>query len=270
MEPLSFLAFGFMQRATLAGLFLGVLLASLGVFVTLRNMAFFGEGIAHGSLAGIALAVFAGLSPLPVAMGWAVILALLIFFLERRTRLSADSVLGILFTSSMALGVVIMNMTHGYQPELISFLFGSILSVSYFDLFIIIGCSLVILTWLFFSHRQLTLLSLSEEQATVAGVPVALQTVLFYIALALATVLGVKILGIILISALLIIPAATSRIFAENFRSHMIWSVVFSELIIFFGLAFSFYLNTPSGATIVLLGAIIFFLVAGKKLLQRP
>jgi ABC-type Mn2+/Zn2+ transport system permease subunit len=268
MDLLDFLSFQFMQRAVITGIFLGFLLAGLGVFVALRNMAFFGEGVAHASLAGIALAILTGVSPLPIAMLWAVVLALLIFFLENKTKLSIDTMIGIFFTSSMALGVILMNFTTGYQPELISFLFGSILAVSPSDLMIIGLCTVVIMSWLFLSKRQLTLMSLSEDQAAVSGVPVRLQTALFYVALALATVLGVKILGIILISALLIIPPAISRMATESFRWYFFWSILFSELIIFFGLAFSFYLDFPSGATIVLLGTLVFFVMAIWKTLH--
>lgn len=260
MELLEFIQYPFMQRALIAGLFLGILLASLGVFVTLRNMSFFGEGIAHASLAGIAFAIIAGLNPLPVAIILAVILALLIFTLEQKTRLSVDMAIGIFFTSAMALGVVLMSFTKGYQPELLSFLFGSILSVTNFDLWIIAISTTAILAWLFLSQRQLIFLSLSEEQAIVNGILVKLQTALLYTTLAIATVLGVKILGIILVSALLIIPPAISRLHARSFRSHMITSILFSEIIIITGLAFSFFYDLPSGATIVLVGTFLFIL----------
>ncbi|MBI4713680.1 metal ABC transporter permease [Candidatus Uhrbacteria bacterium] len=258
MDILEFLQFPFMQRALIAGILLGVLLASLGIFVTLRRMAFFGEGIAHASLAGIAIAVLAGLNPLPVAIVWSIILAFLIFVLEQKTKLPIDTVIGIFFTSAMALGVVLMNFTTGYQPELMSFLFGSILSVSFADLITIAISTIVIITWLIFSRRQITFLSLSEEQAIVSGVPVRLQTAALYVALAIATVLGVKILGIILVSALLIIPPAISRLHAKSFRSHLILAVLFSEIIIVLGLALSFFFDLPSGATIILVGAFLF------------
>ena len=249
-----------MQRALVAGVLLGVLLACLGIFVTLRRMAFFGEGIAHASLAGIAIAILTGFSPLPVAIVWAIILALLIFTLEQKTKLPIDTVIGIFFTSAMALGVVLMNFTSGYQPELLSFLFGSILSVSISDLWTIAISTIIILTWLISSRRQLTFLSLSEEQAIVSGVPVRLQTAILYVALSIATVLGVKILGIILVSALLIIPPAISRLHAKSFRSHMILAVLVSEITIIFGLALSFFYDLPSGAVIVLVGAFLFLL----------
>ena len=268
MNLFEFLSYPFMQRAVIAGLFLGILLASLGVIVTLRKMAFFGEGIAHASLAGIAIAVLTGISSLPVAIVWSVILALLIFALEHRTHLSTDAVIGIFFTFSMAIGVVIMQLIPGYQPELISFLFGSILSISVADVLVTVGCTLVILSWYYLSRRQLLFLSLSEEQAIVSGVPVRIQTALLYVALAIATVLGVKMLGIILISALLILPASISQMLSTSLRTHVILSVVVADFIIFFGLALSFYLDLPSGATIVLLGSLLFFLVSIKHLFR--
>ncbi len=268
MYMIEFLSYPFMQRALIAGLLLGILLASLGVIVTLRRMAFFGEGIAHASLAGIAIALLSGMNSLPVAILWSVILALLIFVLEKRTQLSTDAVIGIFFTFSMAIGVVIIHLIPGYQPELISFLFGSILSISVTDVFVITGCTFLILSWYYVSRQQLLFLSLSEEQAIVSGVPVQVQTALLYVALAIATVLGVKMLGIILISALLILPASTSQLFSASLRHHVILSILIAECTIFFGLALSFYLDLPSGATIVLLGSILFFVVSLKRLFR--
>ena len=255
------LSYPFMQRAFIAGIFLGLLLASLGVLATLRKMAFFGEGIAHASLAGIALAIFAGMSPLPIAIAWAVLVAVIIYWLERSTQLSSDTLIGILFTASMALGVIIMSQTAGYQPELISFLFGSILTIRPSDLWVIGLCSVIILAWLIPSLKQLTYLSLNEDAARIAGMKTKTQTLLFYIALAVATVLGVKILGIVLVSALIVLPAATGRLLSSSFRSYMWMSLLVSELIIVIGLALSYVYDLPSGATIVLTGAGLFFLV---------
>lgn len=256
------LSFPFMQRALIAGAILGILLASLGVIATLRKMAFFGEGVAHASLAGIAIAIFAGFAPLPVALLWSVLIAVLIFTLEKSTKLPSDTLIGILFTASMAVGVIVMSFTSGYQPELISFLFGSILAITTVDLLIIAAVSALILTWFFISLRQLTYLSLSEENATVAGVPVAQQTLLFYIALAVATVLGVKILGIILVSALIVLPPAISRVGASSFRNYFTGSILTSEFVIISGLVLSYIYDLPSGAVIVLVGATLFLIAS--------
>jgi len=262
---LEMFSYPFMQRAFISGVLLGILLASLGIFVTVRKMAFFGDGIAHSSLAGIAVAVLAGLAPLPVALVWALLVALLIWRLERSTRLPSDTLIGVFFTASMALGIVLMSFTHGYQPELVSFLFGSILAIQPSDLIITGLLSTVIMIWIIASFRSLTFMSLAEDNASVAGVDVKLQTAALYVALALATVLGVKILGIILVSALIILPTAIGRILSGSFRGYVIASMLLSEAMILVGLTLSYLYDLPSGATIVLVGTAIFFLAAAWR-----
>ena len=259
---LDLLSYPFMQRALIAGIILGLLFASLGVIATLRKMAFFGEGVAHASLAGIAIGVLAGVAPLPLALAWGAGVATLIYVLERTTKLSSDTLIGILFTASMALGVVLIAQTEGYQPALLSFLFGSILTIKTGDLALIAIFAVLILGWFFLSLRQLTLLSLSEESASVAGVPVRAQTFIFYISLAIATVLGVKILGIILVSALIVLPPAISRLFTSSFKSYLTVSIVVAEFIMVVGLILSFELDLPSGAMIVLVGSGLFLIAA--------
>ena len=262
-------SYPFMQRAFIAGAVLGILLAALGIFVTLRKMTFFGDGVAHSSLAGIAIAILLGIPPLPAAIAWGVLIALLIYGLEHKTNLPTDTLIGIFFTSSMALGVILMSFTSGYQPELISFLFGSILSITTFDLTLIITTAAIIMLWYILSFRQLTFMSLSEEIAIIAGVPVALQNAFFYVALAVATVLGVKILGIILVSALLVLPSATSRLVTSSFKQHIFASLVLSEIIVFSGLSLSYFYDLPSGATIILFGTGLFFLATLLKAVRR-
>lgn len=269
MILLEMLSYPFMQRALIAGAILGILLASLGVIATLRKMAFFGEGVAHASLAGIAIAVLSGFAPLPVAIAWAVIVAVSIYSLERTTKLPSDTLIGILFTASMALGVILISFTNGYQPELISFLFGSILTISDSDLIVISSTSAVILFWFFASLPQLTFLSLSEEQAVVSGIKTKQQTLLFYIALAVATVLGVKILGIVLVSALLVLPPAISRIGSTSFKSYFTGSIFVSEFVILTGLILSYLYDLPSGAVIVLVGACLFGIASLFQLIRR-
>lgn len=262
MELLEMISYPFMQRAFTAGAVLALLLASLGIFVTVRKMAFFGDGIAHSSLAGISIAILAGLSPLPVALAWAVAIALLIWWLEKNTRLPSDTLIGIFFTASMALGVILMSFTRGYQPELVSFLFGSILAIRHIDLLLIASIGAAIMLWLALSFRQLTFMSLSEDQAAIAGVPVRLQTVVLYVTLAMATVLGVKILGIILVSALLILPPAASRLLTSTLRGHVVMSLVLAEIMVLAGLAVSYLYDLPSGATVILVGTAMFALAA--------
>lgn len=266
MEYLELFSYPFMQRAFITGAVLALLLAGLGVFVTLRKMAFFGDGIAHASLAGIAIALLAGTSPLPIAIVWGIFIALLIYWLEGHTRLPSDTLIGIFFTASMALGVILMSFTAGFQPELISFLFGSILSIQPEDLWIITIVAAAVLVWLIPSYRKLTFMSLSEESAQVNGIAVKRHKIALYVALAIATVLGVKILGIILVSALLILPPATARLLSSNFKNYIVLTIIFAEIFVFLGLVLSFFYDLPSGATIILVGTAAFGLAA---LLQR-
>jgi zinc transport system permease protein len=260
MPFLEMISHPFMQRAFISGAILAVLLAYLGIFVTLRKMAFFGDGIAHSSLAGIAIAVLAHWSPLPVALLWAVAVALFIFWLERSTRLASDTLIGIFFTASMALGVLLMSLTQGYQPELLSFLFGSILAIQPIDLVVMAVVAVLIMGWLSYAFRSLTYMSLAEENAIIAGVDTKLYTAVLYVALALATVLGVKVLGIVLVSALIILPAATSRMLTRSFRGYVAVSLTLAELMILTGLSLSYRYDLPSGATIVIVGTAMFFL----------
>lgn len=145
----------FMQRAFIAGFVLAILLSALGIFVLLRRLAFFGDGIAHASLAGIAIGLVVGFAPLPLAIVWGVLMALAIYYLQKRTKLPSDALIGIVFTASMALGVVLISVLPGFQPELISFLFGSILSITLSDVFVITGLAIIILLWLVWRYKHL-------------------------------------------------------------------------------------------------------------------
>lgn len=259
-ELLHFFSYPFMQRALVAGLFLGILLSLLGVFAVMRRMAFFGEGIAHASLAGIALAIFFHADPLPVALAWSVFIAVAIWYVERKARLPSDSAIGLLFTASMALGVTLMSQTEGYQPDLLSYLFGSILAVRSEDLLLVCGMSVILLAWLFVKKRDLMLSSFSEDVARLRGVSVDRLTLCLSIALAIAAVLGARILGILLVSALLILPPATSSLFARSFASHLLFSFVFSVVFVIAGLIASIAFSIPSGAAIVLVGTLCFLI----------
>lgn len=263
------LSLPFMQRALAAGAILAVLLAALGVFATLRKMAFFGDGVAHSSLAGIAIAVLGGFAPLPVALVWAVVVALLIWRLERSSRLPSDTIIGIFFTSSMALGVILMSFTRGYQPELLSFLFGSILAVKSADILIIAAVSLAVAAWLIPSFNKLAYISLAEDNATIAGLNVRLHTVALYVALAVATVLGVKIVGIVLVSALIILPPATARLLTRSLRGYLLSSLILAEVMMLTGITLSYRFDLPTGATVVLVGAAVFFLALLAGLATR-
>ncbi len=251
----------FMQRALLAGLVLGLLLSRLGIYVTLRRMAFFSDGVAHAALAGAAVGLLLNRDPLVAALLFSSLLALLIYYLEKKSRLPVDSIIGIMFTGGMALGVTLISLRQGYQPELIGYLFGNILAIRPRDLALIAVLGAAILAFLSRRRRQLTLLALDRELACLAGIRPGLYEPALYVMLACSLVLGIRVLGIVLVSAILIIPVSTARLFSRSFKALGVWTVVIAEVTVLAGLLLSFSLDLPAGATIVLTGAALFFLV---------
>ncbi len=252
----------FMQKALAVGIFLGMMMSFLGVFVVLKKMSFFGEGVAHASLAGVALGLVLGISPFAVAVPFAILIGGGIYFLERFTKISSDSAIGVIFTTSMALGVFILSFKGGYQPDLMSFLFGNILTISNSDAMVIIFGSILIIGFLTVFYRQLLLLIIDPVQAWLQGVKTAILEFLFYIVLSLAVVFGVKMLGIVLVSALLVTPPTIAKMISENFFQLIILSIIIGSVSVTGGLLVSYYLNTPSGATIIIINTLIFILFA--------
>ncbi len=264
-----FLTLPFMQRALVGGAVVAAVLAALGVVVVLRRMAFFGDGIAHASLAGVAIGLLTGFAPLPSAIIFSALLAVIIYLLERKTSLASDVAIGIIFTTGMAAGIMAINLQAGYQPELLTFLLGNILAVTTTELVLILVVALVIAAYLVRYYRAVLLLSLDPEAATLAGVKRSVHELVLYVLLALATVAGVKLVGIVLVSALLIVPAATAKLFARSLTGLMTTSVVLGVLMVLVGTSFSYWGNLPTGATVVLTGAAMFFLTALFRTARR-
>ncbi|MBI4252969.1 metal ABC transporter permease [Candidatus Uhrbacteria bacterium] len=254
-----------MQKALVAGLALGAVLPFLGTFVTLRKLSFLGDGIAHASLAGIAIGIVAAVNPFPVALAVGVSTGILVYILERKTSISSDALVGVLFTGALSFGLILMSMQRGYQPELLSFLFGNILSIRAQDLWVILPLSAGIIGVLITYFRQFALLALDRETAGLYRVNTSPLDLLFYILVSVAIVLGVKLLGVILVSALLIVPPSIAKMIARSFRKMVVWSIVGAECFVILGLALSYMLDWPSGATIVLVGAGAFLLIAAMQ-----
>jgi zinc transport system permease protein len=259
----------FMQRAILAGLVLGILLAYLGIFVILRKMAFFSDGIAHAALAGAAIGLLTRFSPLVSALVFSMFLAGLIYWLEKKSSLSSDAIIGILFTSGMALGVVLISLRQGYQPELIGYLFGNILAIRRQDLILIVVLAVLIMAFILGHKRKLTLLALDREMAYMAGINPDLYQLLLYLMLACALVLGIRVLGVVLVSAILIIPVSTARLLSRSFRALTWWTVAIAEFTVLAGLLLAYFLNLPAGALIVLTGSSLFSLAFIASSLRR-
>lgn len=251
----------FMQRAFIAGLILALLLGYLGLFVALRRMAFFSDGLAHASMTGIAIGVITGIVPLYTAIIFSIFFAIAIFVMEKKSQLATDTVIGILFTSGLALGVTLMHLQGGYQPELSSFLFGNILSITALDLKIILSCAGIILSYFAFAHKKMFLLALNKEFAYLSGIRTDVQQLALYIFLSVSVVLGIKVVGVVLVSALLIIPVATAKLLSHSLNTLVLLTLLISISTVFAGIGTSYYANLPTGPTIVLVGAATFFVM---------
>ena len=260
---IEFLSYEFGQRALMAGLIVGLGCAVLAFFVVLRRMAFVGVGISHAALGGVALGLLLGIKPLLAALGFSVAVAWAIGAVGGRGKLSEDTAIGIFFPTAMALGVALMAGTPDYRQNLLGYLFGNILLVQNSDLVfagILVGASLL-MTVLFF--KELLFISVDEETARAAGLPAARLRYLLLTLIAVTIVSAIKVVGIILVSAFLVIPAATAQILAPSVRAMMALSVAFALTAVVGGLWLSWVLDLPSGAAIVLLAAALFFAAMG-------
>jgi len=249
---------GFMQRALAAGLIIGALCAMVSVFVVLKRLSFIGSGISHSAFGGMALGALLGVNPTLSAMLYCVAVALLIGWLSRGGGVSEDVGIGVVFASSMAIGVVALGYTEGYTVDLFSYLFGSILAVSQGDV-ILAGITLVVVSSVvFLLFKELLAYCFDEEWARVRGINTRLIQDMLLVLLAVTVVVSIKLLGIILVSALLVIPGAIGRGMAENYRGQMAVSVLSALVSMMAGLFISYRFDIASGAAVTLMAALLF------------
>ena len=258
----------FMQRALVAGVLAGGTLSLLGVFVVLRKSAFFGDAVAHFAFAGIALGFLFAVNPIIAAVAVSLLLALGIGFIQNRAPThSLDTLIGIFFSGAAAAGIFVIGLLRGYRADLFQFLFGDIIAVSTQDIGIAVAVTAAAGAVLFAAWKPFFKITFNREIAQVAGVRVALYDYLFLGLLAVVTAVSIKIVGIILVPALLVIPAAAAKNISSNFRQMLGYALLFGIASVVAGLTGSFYLNTASGATIVLASILFFiFTFAARKL----
>lgn len=258
MEIGELIYYPFWQRAFLAALWLGLVYGLWGSVVVARRMAFFADAISHGALTGIAVGILLGVAPIWLALVVGVVIAALTVYIKNRTKLNFDTVLGLFLPFSMAMGVILLSLKKEYVPDLISFLFGNILTVSWSDLWLQMVLGLLSIVWLFVNYRKLILQSFDRGLAVSLGVNVEKEEFVLSILLSLVVVAGIKAVGIILVGALLVIPAVAARNIAKNFRQMMVFSGVIGMLSGVLGLVVAAGLDLPSGAVIVVVSMLLF------------
>jgi len=254
------LSVSFMQRALVAGTLVGFLSSYYGVFIVQRGLGFLGSGLAHAAFGGVALGVLLNQEPLWIAVPFTVLVALGITFVKDKTNLGGDTTIGIFFAVSMALGIIFIFLKRQYTSDAFTYLFGSILSVTMTD--IIVSSVLLLITLLLSPFwKRWAYSSFDRELAQADRIPVQLDDYLLSVLIAVTIVVSIKVVGIVLIAAFLVIPPATSRLINKSFSKMTFASIVIGILTALVGLWISYYLDVPSGATIILLQAVLFFLL---------
>lgn len=260
------LTYGFMQRALLAAVMVGTLCSAVAFFVVLKRLSFLGVGISHTALGGIAVGLVTGLDPFWCGSAFAVATALATGHISRRGRLYEDTVIGIFFAAGMAFGIALLSSSRGYYPEIFSLLFGNILSVSAAELRLLAVVMAIVLLFTGIFFKELLAISFDEETALASGLPVKFLYFGLLAAMALTVMVSVKLVGIVLASALLVIPAATGYRFSKNYRTMFCLSLATGIGGSIGGLVLSYFLDLPSGAAIVLTMGLLFVI----SLLYRP
>jgi ABC-type Mn2+/Zn2+ transport system permease subunit len=259
----------FMQRAFVAALVVGTLCSTIGVYVVLRKLSFIGDGIAHASFAGIVIAYLRGLDYYVGAALVAVATAVGIGYVNRRGKVSLDTAIGVLFTGAFALGVFLMSRLPTYNIDLQGFLFGNILAVSRGDIVTILVLSAVVAVALILLYRPLLYTSFDPVVAEASGIRAGFVSYMLLVLLALTIVVSLEAVGIVLVAALLVTPAATAYQLTRSFTRMLVLSAAIGAFCAVAGLYASYYLHAASGATIVLLVTLAFFTAMLSKRLWR-
>lgn len=247
----------FMQRALAAGLLVGALASYYGVFIVQRRLSFMGNGLAHAAFGGVALGLLIDASPLWVALPFTIVSALGITWIREKTELGGDTAVGIIFAVTMALGIVFLSLRRNFSVEAHTFLFGSILAVQSRDLWLAGGAALLTLLCLPL-WRRWAYATFDRELAMTDRMPVVRDDYLLSALIALTVVASVKMVGVVLIAAFLVIPAATARLLARTFFQMTVISIAIGAISAAGGLVASYYFDLPSGAVMVLAQAALF------------
>ncbi len=261
MEAFELLSYGFFRNALAAALLMSVTTALIGTYIVSRRMVFISGGITHASFGGVGIGYFLGIPPLAGATAFAVLTALLTENLTHRKKIRNDSVIAIMWSLGMAIGIIFVYLTPGYAPNLMSYLFGSIMTVTATDLWFMLLLTFIVLLVFILFYKAILYVSFDELFARSRGIPVMLVNYLLIVLTALTIVLSIRIAGIILVLSLLTIPQNTANLFTGHFRKIITGSIIFGFTGTFFGLLCSYWLNIPSGATIIF-SLVVIYLIA--------
>lgn len=257
---IEFLTYEFIQRAYIAGSFIALLSAILGLFLVIRRLSLIGDGLSHVSFGGIALGLFFGIYPFYAAIPIVAAASYLILKLTEKTKVYGDAAIGIVSSAGIASGVILASISQGFNIDLFSYLFGNILAIGEGELYLSVGLSIILITIIYLLYYDLFSVSFDEEYAKVTGIKTERINALLFFLTAITVILAIRIVGVMLASALLILPASAALQIAKKFKSAIFMAGMFAVFSVLCGITISLYLDLPPGATIVLVNLILFLL----------
>lgn len=252
--------YSFMVRAFEAGIAIGVIAPLIGMFLVVRRYSLLADTLAHTSLAGVAIGLLFRINPVISAIVLSVIASLGIEQLRASRRVFSESVLALFLSGSLAVAVVIISLAKGFNAGLFGYLFGSISTVSQTDVWVIVALGVMVFLNVVLLYKELFFISFDEELAQASGLPVRRLNFTIVLLAAVTVALSIRIVGVLLIGALMVIPVISAIQYGRGFRATLILSVIFSLLSVLIGLFTSYYFNLASGGAIVLVALIIFLL----------
>ena len=259
------LAYGFLQRAFLAGVLIAVACAVLGIFLILRKDAMIGHGLSHIAFAGVALGLFLNVLPLAAALAVVIAAAITVMKLKDRAGLHGDTAIGIFSSLGMAVGILLASLAKGFNVELMSYLFGDILAIEPLEVGLTVALAAAVLLTVRLNYAKLLFMTFDRESARAAGIRVGRLDTLLMVLTAVTIVLGMKVAGILLVAALIVIPAAAGLQIARSFRAAVRASTAVAVVSVAAGLGLSLALNVPASAAIVVLCFLAFAVFSLRK-----
>ncbi|MDM1696884.1 zinc ABC transporter permease subunit ZnuB [Thiopseudomonas alkaliphila] len=250
----------FLLYALISGIALALVAGPLGSFVVWRRMAYFGDTLSHSALFGVALGLLLEISPSVMVLGVCLLLAVFMVIMQQQQSLAADTLLGIMAHSSLAVGLVTLSFMPSVRVDLMGYLFGDLLAVSFNEVLLIVLGSILVLGLLGYFWRNLLALTVDEELAKVEGLPVTQLRLVLMLLIAVVIAVAMKVVGVLLITSLLIIPAATAQKLARSPEQMALMASVIGLLSVLGGLSMSWHLDTPAGPSIVVCAALCFVL----------
>jgi len=262
-EIIGLLGYRFFQYALLGGALVAISCAVIGLFIVLRKESMIGDSVAHTAFGGIAIGILLGVEPILTALIFAVVSVLLIAYMRSRDLANSDAAMAVTLAAGFSLGLIVVSVADGFTVDLFSYLFGSILTIDTFELTIIALLAMISLGVIALLYKELLSITFDEQAARLNGVPVTTLATAFNILVAVTIVISIKVVGIILVAALLVLPGITSLQLGLSFKRTLLASIVFALVTIILGIFVSSLFDVATSGVIVFTGVGIFILVAG-------